>query len=138
MPLRVASARDDVLRSVERWEPRLPGNRFRSETQFDPCISNTKSPLNGLAAKWAAQNSHLLPIDPRPVAPPFNDASRVQAPEGGEAPPLAQPMAEVPAPVAEQWSERIVIGSENPTISHPDELKIEATAGSEGGAIGGE
>jgi ubiquitin-protein ligase len=24
---------------------------------------NTKSPLNGLAAKWAAQNSHLLPID---------------------------------------------------------------------------
>src|SRR5450432_3871376 len=31
---------------------------------------NTKSPLNGLAAKWAAQNSHLLPIDPRPVAPP--------------------------------------------------------------------
>jgi hypothetical protein len=25
---------------------------------------NTKSPLNGLAAKWAAQNAHLLPIDP--------------------------------------------------------------------------
>jgi hypothetical protein len=31
---------------------------------------NTKSPLNGLAAKWAAQNAHLLPIDPRPIAPP--------------------------------------------------------------------
>ena len=29
---------------------------------------NTKSPLNGLAAKWAAQNSHLLPIDARLVA----------------------------------------------------------------------
>ena len=31
---------------------------------------NTKSPLNGLAAKWAAQNTHLLPIDPANVAPP--------------------------------------------------------------------
>jgi ubiquitin-protein ligase len=31
---------------------------------------NTKSPLNGLAAKWAAQNSALLPIDARSIAPP--------------------------------------------------------------------
>jgi ubiquitin-protein ligase len=31
---------------------------------------NTKSPLNGLAAKWAAQNAHLLPIDSRTIAPP--------------------------------------------------------------------
>ena len=31
---------------------------------------NTKSPLNGLAAKWAAQNSSLLPIDARNVSPP--------------------------------------------------------------------
>src|SRR5262252_5503443 len=35
---------------------------------------NTKSPLNGLAAKWAAQNSHLLPVDPRPIAPPLEQA----------------------------------------------------------------
>jgi len=32
---------------------------------------NTKSPLNGLAAKWAAQNQTLLPVDPREVAPPI-------------------------------------------------------------------
>jgi ubiquitin-protein ligase len=32
---------------------------------------NTKSPLNGLAAKWAAQNANLLPIDPRNIAPPL-------------------------------------------------------------------
>jgi ubiquitin-protein ligase len=32
---------------------------------------NTKSPLNGLAAKWAAQNSQLLPVDSRPIAPPL-------------------------------------------------------------------
>jgi ubiquitin-protein ligase len=31
---------------------------------------NTKSPLNGLAAKWAAQNGHLLPIDARNISPP--------------------------------------------------------------------
>src|SRR5277367_578733 len=31
---------------------------------------NTKSPLNGLAAKWAAQNTNLLPIDGRNIAPP--------------------------------------------------------------------
>jgi ubiquitin-protein ligase len=32
---------------------------------------NTKSPLNGLAAKWAAQNANLLPIDTRNIAPPL-------------------------------------------------------------------
>ena len=31
---------------------------------------NTKSPLNGLAAKWAAQNAHLLPVDNLELAPP--------------------------------------------------------------------
>ena len=36
---------------------------------------NTKSPLNGLAAKWAAQNSQLLPIDPREIAPPSHDVA---------------------------------------------------------------
>jgi ubiquitin-protein ligase len=35
---------------------------------------NTKSPLNGLAAKWAEQHAHLLPIDPRSVAPPSAEA----------------------------------------------------------------
>ncbi len=31
---------------------------------------NTRSPLNGLAAKWAAENAQLLPIDSRTIAPP--------------------------------------------------------------------
>ena len=31
---------------------------------------NTKSPLNGLAAKWAAEHVAQLPIDARDVAPP--------------------------------------------------------------------
>src|SRR5271168_1409156 len=49
---------------------------------------NTKSPLNGLAAKWAAQNARLLPIDPRPVAPPFKEAANTETanPEMATAP----------------------------------------------------
>lgn len=39
---------------------------------------NTKSPLNGLAAKWAAQHSHLLPVDSRPIAPPLEGAVQSQ------------------------------------------------------------
>lgn len=31
---------------------------------------NTKSPLNGLAARWAEQNAHLLPVDTSELAPP--------------------------------------------------------------------
>jgi len=31
---------------------------------------NTKSPLNGLAAKWAAENSEKLPVDSREISPP--------------------------------------------------------------------
>src|SRR5262245_30320841 len=33
---------------------------------------NTKSPLNGLAAKWAAENAPRLPVDRREVAPPIS------------------------------------------------------------------
>jgi ubiquitin-protein ligase len=36
---------------------------------------NTKSPLNGLAAKWAAQHEASLPIDGRSIAPPLGTAS---------------------------------------------------------------
>jgi len=34
---------------------------------------NTRSPLNGLAARWAAEHADTLPIDSRTVAPPAND-----------------------------------------------------------------
>jgi ubiquitin-protein ligase len=40
---------------------------------------NTKSPLNGLAAKWAAQNTNLLPIDPRSISPPAETVGRQEA-----------------------------------------------------------
>jgi len=41
---------------------------------------NTKSPLNGLAAKWAAEHTSLLPVDARPLAP------SQQLPVSGDAP----------------------------------------------------
>ena len=49
---------------------------------------NTKSPLNGLAAKWAAQNTHLLPVDPRDVAPPLREAGEEAAMAAAAAPPV--------------------------------------------------
>jgi ubiquitin-protein ligase len=35
---------------------------------------NTRSPLNGLAAKWAAEHQNLLPIDDTIVAPPADSS----------------------------------------------------------------
>jgi hypothetical protein len=81
---------------------------------------NTKSPLNGLAAKWAAQNVHLLPVDSRPVAPPLEGGeTRLEAPS--PVPPLPQPPVQnqsstspQPRPPASEagndpWSQKIVI-----------------------------
>src|SRR5256885_15312984 len=77
---------------------------------------NTKSPLNGLAAKWAAQNSKLLPVDSRPIAPPLK--SEETAPAAVEPPPAQAPhpaelaqSADALASAADPWSEKIVIGS---------------------------
>lgn len=42
---------------------------------------NTKSPLNGLAAKWAAQHTDLLPVDSRNIAPPAADPAPPATPE---------------------------------------------------------
>ncbi len=42
---------------------------------------NTKSPLNGLAAKWAAEHTSLLPVDPRPIAPPAIERAEPGPPE---------------------------------------------------------
>jgi ubiquitin-protein ligase len=83
---------------------------------------NTKSPLNGLAAKWAAQNSHLLPVDPRPIAPPLEPAivepaMAVSTPATAAAPQamaaaIPQPPVQSPssAPGSEDpWDQKIVI-----------------------------
>jgi ubiquitin-protein ligase len=71
---------------------------------------NTKSPLNGLAAKWAAQHPDLLPIDSRNIAPP-TDAPAKENP----APPPAPEAAPPPVQAADEpktqdpWNQRIVV-----------------------------
>ncbi|PYX31837.1 MAG: hypothetical protein DMG80_09545 [Acidobacteria bacterium] len=71
---------------------------------------NTKSPLNGLAAKWAAQNVHLLPIDSRSLSPPGTRQ------EVSDASPVPSEVVLPPAPaegdsrdLQDPWSEKIVI-----------------------------
>src|SRR5215472_1832730 len=91
---------------------------------------NTKSPLNGLAAKWAAQNAHLLPVDPQPVAPPLEGAPQVNvvspAPLPAPTPAIStlQGVASSPQPTetvkaeprepqtngGDPWAQKIVIG----------------------------
>lgn len=64
---------------------------------------NTKSPLNGLAAKWAAQNPSLLPVDPRPIAPPLKSADQPSNTES------AADEGVAPAALQDAWTEKIVI-----------------------------
>jgi ubiquitin-protein ligase len=69
---------------------------------------NTKSPLNGLAAKWAAQNTHLLPIDARNVAPPSGDAKGAEVPSAAA---NVSPTENAPAaPPEDPWSQKISLG----------------------------
>jgi ubiquitin-protein ligase len=86
---------------------------------------NTKSPLNGLAAKWAAQNTNLLPVDSRPVAPPLEGeapsavvtttpAPATIAPAPSEPQPVAAPLPDPKPAVSDStgedpWSQKIVI-----------------------------
>jgi len=77
---------------------------------------NTKSPLNGLAAKWAAQNTSLLPVDPRPVAPPLGHGTEPVVQVGT---PVESAVAAAPEPgpklaasessSQDPWEQKIVI-----------------------------
>ena len=70
---------------------------------------NTRSPLNGLAAKWAAQHPEFLPVDPRSVAPPSSKEAAQETPSVSpnlrEPPPAERPGV----PTSDPWSEKIVI-----------------------------
>src|SRR5262249_46307492 len=81
---------------------------------------NTKSPLNGLAAKWAAQNPHFLPVDPRQIAPPLEAATAAAPPAEATAHPPEPPPAATPPPTepklaasdspnSDPWEQKIVI-----------------------------
>ena len=74
---------------------------------------NTKSPLNGLAAKWAAQNAHLLPIDVRPIAPPFkeNGADPQLPSNAADLVAVTSVTPEIASQVNDPWTDKIVIES---------------------------
>jgi ubiquitin-protein ligase len=71
---------------------------------------NTKSPLNGLAAKWATQHPELLPIDSRNIAPPTDGTVQASA-----TPPPSQDLsseastAAADPPAQDPWNQRIVV-----------------------------
>lgn len=53
---------------------------------------NTKSPLNGLAAKWSEQHASLFPVEPRDIAPPLEKpAPPVGAVPAPQSPAVAPP-----------------------------------------------
>jgi ubiquitin-protein ligase len=58
---------------------------------------NTKSPLNGLAAKWAAQNTHLLPVDARSIAPSLGKSQDESGPQDQNRTAAAEVAAKHPA-----------------------------------------
>ncbi|WP_035353631.1 ubiquitin-conjugating enzyme E2 [Edaphobacter aggregans] len=60
---------------------------------------NTRSPLNGLAAKWAAEHLNILPIDDRVVAPPLESQRTAAAPSASTAAQIEQ----------DPWNERIQV-----------------------------
>jgi predicted Zn finger-like uncharacterized protein len=68
---------------------------------------NTKSPLNGYAAKWAEENIHKLPVDPREISP---FAKEYFVPE-----------VDVVQPISESWEDQIKIGGQVDVYSHTDE-----------------
>jgi hypothetical protein len=72
---------------------------------------NTKSPLNGLAAKWAAQNAQLLPIDPRPIAPPLHKGELKGEVKLAEVSAMPHPAPDDVGGTGASWPEKIVIDS---------------------------
>jgi ubiquitin-protein ligase len=72
---------------------------------------NTKSPLNGLAARWASENPRFLPIDSREIAPSMQSKFAGNGLEGT----IKQTIVEEPIPIGitetdDGWPEKIVIG----------------------------
>lgn len=76
---------------------------------------NTKSPLNGIAARWAAENSHRLPVDGREIAPLAPDAH-------AGSPSLQSPC---PESINGGWENQSEIGQEEPAPP-PEEVKPES------------
>src|SRR5262249_593722 len=71
---------------------------------------NSKSPLNGLAAKWSEQHANLFPVDTRDLAPPLDKprpaAAPVASPDASKQTPQALSGSETPPSPAQASSNR--------------------------------
>lgn len=79
---------------------------------------NTKSPLNGLAAKWSEQHAHLFPVDARDIAPPLDKAGSSSAAAAAPQPAVT---TSVPSP-----SEQIETIAEQTTAQTNEEAANQA------------
>ncbi len=85
---------------------------------------NTKSPLNGLAAKWAAQHQNLLPIDGRTIAPPKNSDKSAATPAASVVSSTRLSTADATTSAAPSGSSGGPDEAEQPFISiSPDDLR---------------
>jgi len=80
---------------------------------------NTKSPLNGLAAKWSEQHAHLFPVDTRDIAPPLDQpqapAEAVAAPgEVSSQDPSARPSTDAAAAGTQPETVKDGVGANQP------------------------
>ena len=66
---------------------------------------NIRSPLNGLAARWAAEHQNLLPVDRQNIAPPGSDG----LPLTGSGPGRTRVASNSLPEAANPWANRIVI-----------------------------
>jgi ubiquitin-protein ligase len=66
---------------------------------------NTKSPLNGLAARWAAEHPQFLPIDGREIAPPLLEKSEI----GQRVADMSPAASSGEGVSADPWEGRIVV-----------------------------
>jgi hypothetical protein len=74
---------------------------------------NIKSPLNGFAAKWAAEHASLLPVDDRVLTPPTlgTSSNPIQSPT------VSTPLSDVPFAASQEtsigttdpWAQKITI-----------------------------
>ena len=92
---------------------------------------NTKSPLNGLAAKWAEQHAQLFPVDPRDIAPPLEKAAAPaesspipDAPSEG-APGKTNAAAETQAAAVSEAAQASSADPEAPPDLWPERISIE-------------
>lgn len=93
---------------------------------------NTKSPLNGEAARWADQNVARLPIDARPIAPP-GLAEALAAPVVAAAAPPPLPGPRVPS----SQNQRKVDSRPPSTSRGPqNQQKVDSGGGAAVGAVG--